>query len=81
MGDEINKQVKMNKPRIEGCLLGYCFGFILGCGINSPGFALFNWLSQWTNAEPLTITIWKIHPLGVLMGLAMAINVMNLYYS
>lgn len=67
----------LDRDKIERVLIGLLIGFVAGCGIDYLGLVVFNWLCQWIDKEPVKVTFWSILPLGVLLGLSMAVNMIN----
>jgi hypothetical protein len=62
---------------LQRALIGFVVGFIMGYGLNYLALIFYNWLCQWTGKEPFTFTFWSAFPLGILVALSMAINMMN----
>jgi len=61
------------RERNKLALAGLIVGLIFGSGLNYLFLLLQNWLSQfWSSVEPVEITVGKVLPLGILLGLSMA---------
>lgn len=67
----------MDKQKAERAVIGLLVGGLLGSSLSFLGLKLFNWLSSRLGREPVEITIWSLLPMGVLVGLSLAINMAN----
>jgi ABC-type antimicrobial peptide transport system permease subunit len=65
------------KERFQRALIGFVAGFIMGYGLSYLMLLFYNWLCQWMGKEPFTFTFWSAFPVGILVALSMAINMMN----
>jgi FtsH-binding integral membrane protein len=67
----------VDTQKIERAVLGFLVGGLIGSGLSYLGLLFFNWLSPRLGREPVEITAWSVLPLGLLIGLSIAINMAN----
>jgi hypothetical protein len=64
----------MHNQTLERALIGFLVGGVMGYGFSYLFLFITNQISNWLGREPVQITWTSGLPLGILMGLAMAIN-------
>ncbi len=67
----------MRVNQLIRAVIGFLAGGFLGVGVSCVGMLLYNQLVVWTGHAPLAITWSSVLPLGILVGVSMAINMTN----
>jgi hypothetical protein len=69
--------LSMSRVQLVRAVLAFLTGGLLGIGGSSVAMLIYNQVLVWTGREPVTITWASVLPLGILVGVSMAINMTN----
>lgn len=67
----------MRTNRTGWALFGFLVGLGLGSGFGYLALLLYNLVLRWLDKPSIAITWGQVLPLGILMGLGIAINMVN----
>ncbi len=71
----------MRSNQLIRAVIGFLAGGFLGVGVSCVAMLLYNQILTWTGRAPVTITWTSVLPLGILVGVSMAINMTNRLFS